>query len=595
MTETAVEDENQRSARTNAAQRWLQAFESAVNTDDRQLFQLFSSDGWWRDVLAFTWTIVTFTGKEGIEAGSRDALARWTLKPFRCDMAELRSELSTDYDVPTIQVWFNFKLGEGEGEGEGRGRGLLRLVASTADDETPTAWALLTALEDVGPHESPSSTKPDTRIFGGPNWFDRRERERSYIHRDPTVLIVGGGQAGLSVAARLKELEVDALIVDRHERIGDNWRKRYHALELHNETWANHLPLVPFPDFFPTYLSKDKLANWFESYVDTLELNYWPATTFRSGEFDPRAHRWLATLEGADGTLREIRPRHIVIATGVSGIPYLPDMRGLEEFAGDVLHSTSYTTGTGYAGKDVLVVGTGSSGHDIAQDLQAAGAKVTMLQRGSTSVVSLYPSVQMWSAAYHQDKDTAESDFLSLSAAYPLMVQSAKRLTKIANEYDKELIDGLHAAGFRTDVGEDATGWQMKYFRRGGGYYINVGCSELIVDGKVAVVQDDDIAGFESNGLRYIDGTWEHFDACILATGYLDQQAGVRAHFGEAVAEKVGRIWGYDENGETKNVWKPTPQASLWFAMGSLTACRIYSKFLARQIWAAEAGLLSDE
>jgi putative flavoprotein involved in K+ transport len=591
MVQTAAEADSEQSVMTEAAQRWLHAFESAVNTGDRPVSELFCSDGWWRDVLAFTWTIVTFTGTERIDAGSRDALARWTLKPFRCDLGELKCQFSADYDVPTIQVPFTFALGEGRG----RGRGLLRLLSSTADSEIPTAWALLTVLEDVGPSKPRASAKPDPRIFGGANWLDRRLHERSYVDHDPTVLIVGGGQAGLSLAARLKELEVDALIVDRHERIGNNWRKRYHALELHNETWANHLPLVPFPDFWPTYLSKDKLANWFESYVETLELNYWPATTFQSGEFDTSERRWSATLEGADGAPRKIRPRHVVIATGVSGIPHTPHMHGIEEFSGEVLHSVSYTTGNRYAGKDVLVIGTGSSGHDIAQDLQAAGANVTMMQRGSTSVVSLYPSVQMWSSIYQKDKDTDESDFLSLSSAYPLMVQSAKKLTKIANEYDKELIDGLNAVGFRTDVGEDATGWQMKYFRRGGGYYINVGCSELIADGKVRVVQYDDVAGFERNGLRYVDGSTEHFDACIFATGYLDQQAGVRAHFGDAIAEKVGSIWGFDDNGETKNVWKPTPQESLWFAMGSLTACRIYSKFLARQIWAVETGQLPDE
>ena len=592
MAEALTQAEIEQSVMINAAQRWLQTFESAVNTGDRPVSDLFSADGWWRDVLAFTWTIVTFTGRQHIDGGSHDALGRWTLRPFRCDVAQLRCEDSTAYDVPTIQVWFTFGLAEGKGVG----RGLLRLHSATADADVPTAWALLTVLEDIDSEKRHSaSTKPDARIFGGPNWLDRRERARSYVDHDPTVLIVGGGQAGLSVAARLKELAVDALIVDRHERIGDNWRKRYHALELHNETWANHLPVMPFPDFWPTYLSKDKLANWFESYVETLELNYWPAMTFLSGSFDASEHRWVARVQGVDGAPRELRPRHIVMATGVSGIPYRPRMRGLEEFAGEVLHSTAYTTGLQYKGKDVLVVGTGSSGHDIAQDLHAAGANVTMMQRGSTSVVSLYPSVQMWSAIYQKDKDTEESDFLSLSSAYPLMVQSAQKLTKIANEWDKDLIDGLHAAGFRTDVGEDATGWQMKYFRRGGGYYINVGCSELIVEGKISVVQYEDIAGFEENGLRYVDGSREHFDACVFATGYLEQQAGVRAHFGDAVAEKVGKIWGYDENGETKNVWKPTRQESLWFAMGSLTACRIYSKFLARQIWAAETGQLPEK
>ncbi len=590
---SALESETGTSTFTKAAERWLLAFESAVNgTRNGGISHLFSPDGWWRDVLAFTWTVVTFDGRERITAGSRAALARWTLKPFRCDTGTLRCLYSADYGVPTVEVWFTFRLGEGRG----RGRGVLRLLHSTADSETPTAWALLTVLEDIDRHEQQSSLdETNLRSFGGLNWLDRRIRDRSYDHYDPTVLIVGGGQAGLSLAARLKELEVDTLIVDRHERIGDNWRKRYHALTLHNETWANHLPRMPFPDFWPRFIPKDKLANWFESYVDNLELNCWPSTDFLSGEFDTRERRWLARIEGAEGSPRELRPRHIVIATGVSGIPHIPPMRGLEAFSGEVIHSASYTSGAQYVGKDVLVVGTGNSGHDIAQDLHAAGANVTMVQRGSTSVVSLEPSAQLWYSGYRRDKDTDESDMLGLSVAYPLMKRMAQKLTRLASEYDKELIESLHAVGFRTDVGDDGTGFQMKYFRRGGGYYINVGCSELIADGKVALVQYDDIDRFTRDGLRYIDGEVTHFDACIMATGYLDMQTSVRAQFGNVVAERVGRIWGFDENGEIRNVWKPTPQEALWFAMGPIPSCRVFSKFLALQIWAAETGLLPDK
>ena len=110
-----------------------------------------------------------------------------------------------------------------------------------------------------------------------------------YADRDPTVLVIGGGQSGLCIAARLKQLNVDTLIVDREERIGDNWRKRYHALTLHNQVQVNHLPYMLFPPNWPTYIPKDKLANWFEAYVDGMELNFWTQTEFEGGSYDETA------------------------------------------------------------------------------------------------------------------------------------------------------------------------------------------------------------------------------------------------------------------------------------------------------------------
>ena len=97
------------------------------------------------------------------------------------------------------------------------------------------------------------------------------------------MLVVGGGQAGLSIAARLTQLQVDTLIVDREARIGDNWRNRYHALVLHNQVHVNHLPYMHFPPTWPTYIPKDKLAAWFEAYVESMELNYWTGTEFEGG------------------------------------------------------------------------------------------------------------------------------------------------------------------------------------------------------------------------------------------------------------------------------------------------------------------------
>jgi putative flavoprotein involved in K+ transport len=156
-------------------------------------------------------------------------------------------------------------------------------------------------------------------------WTIQRKASGEYADRDPAVLVVGGGQAGLSIAARLTQLQVDTLIVDRWPRIGDNWRQRYHALVLHNQTHVNHLPYMPFPPTWPNYIPKDKIASWFEAYVESQELNYWTGTAFDGGSYDEANGRWTITLRRADGTTRQLCPRHVVMATGASGIPVVPD------------------------------------------------------------------------------------------------------------------------------------------------------------------------------------------------------------------------------------------------------------------------------
>src|SRR6202790_1668712 len=281
-----------------------------------------------------------------------------------------------------------------------RGDGILRLIPDAADGNRLKAWTLLTALDELkGFEEQQGISRPRgqsySRDFRGPNWLDLRKAAAQYADRDPDVLVVGGGQAGLSIAARCKQLQIDTLIVDREARIGDNWRNRYHALTLHNQVQVNHLPYMPFPPNWPVYIPKDKLANWFEAYVDAMELNYWTGTEFESGAYDETEGRWSVVLRRADGTTRELHPRHVVMATGVSGIPNLPNIPGLKNFAGTVLHSSQYGDGEALQDKRALVIGTGNSGHDIAQDLYSSGAKVTLVQRNSTLIPNIAPSAPL--------------------------------------------------------------------------------------------------------------------------------------------------------------------------------------------------------
>ena len=553
---------------------WLTRFAQALS-GAAPLAPLFVADSYWRDVVALTWDIRTFRGRERVAAELTDHAARARPRGFTLAEDRTAPRRVTRSGASAIEAFFVFETDVG------RGSGVVRLVDGKA-------WTLATTLDELkGYEEATGRARPTgaaySRDFRGPNWLDLRKASAAYTDRDPDVLVVGGGQAGLSIAARLKQLQIDTLIVDREARIGDNWRNRYHALTLHNQVQVNHLPYMPFPPNWPTYIPKDKLAGWFEAYVDSMELNFWTATEFAGGVYDATEGCWTVTLK-RDGKLRTMRPRHIVMATGVSGIANVPDIASLEEFSGTVLHASQYRDGEEWTGKRAIVIGTGNSGHDIAQDLASSGAQVTLVQRSPTLVVNIEPSAQLAYTLYDEGPSTEDCDLIVASTPFELVRQSHIGLTAKGREIDKPLLDGLTKRGFKLEFGEDGSGWQFKYLTRGGGYYFNVGCSDMIAEGQIALAQYDNIDAFVPEGARMRDGKTVAADLVVLATGYKGQEHLVRKLFGDAIAQRVGPIWGFDEGDELRNMFVATPQPGLWFIAGSLAQCRIYSRYLALQI-----------
>jgi cation diffusion facilitator CzcD-associated flavoprotein CzcO len=562
---------------------WLAAFGPALaEGDERRLRALFHDDSHWRDVLALTWRIDTVNGGDAIAVGLTQHARRARLSGLRLAPGRAAPRTVTRAGREVIEAIVAFETADG------RGDGVLRLTADA--DGAMKAWTLLTTLEEL--RLDRARGKAHARDFRGPNWLDLRRESVAYAGRDPTVLVVGGGQAGLSIAARLTDLGVDTLIVDRAARVGDNWRKRYHALTLHNQTHVNHLPFMPFPPNWPTYIPKDKLAGWFEAYVEALELNYWTGTDVEGGEYDGESGHWRVTVRRADGERRVLQPRHVVLATGVSGIPNIPHIPTLDDFRGTVLHSGQYQDGDDWAGKRALVIGTGNSGHDIAQDLYSGGAQVTLVQRCPTLIVNLEPSAQLPYALYSEGLSLEDCDLVATSMPVALAKESHRRFTRQAAEMDKPLLDGLQRVGFKLDFGEDGTGWQFKYLTRGGGYYFNVGCSDLVADGSIGLAQFADIECFVPEGARLRTGRMLPADLVVLATGWKGQEHLVAKLFGEDVADRVGPIWGFGDGEELRNMYVRTKQPGLYFIAGSLAQCRIYSKYLALQIKADETGLL---
>ena len=574
---------------------WLLLFEQAVSSASSDtLRELFHEDCHWRDLLAATWEVKTVSGLRNILA---------LIESFTPDTRPYGFQITQDHAAPravaragveVIEAIFCFETRVG------RCFGVIRLTPPTSNTDQLKAWSLLTKLEEIkGFEEQLDRNRPSgesySRDFKGPNWRDLRDIDVRYEERSPAVIVIGAGQAGLSIAARLRQLNVDTLVLEKNERVGDNWRNRYHTLTLHNQVQVNHLPYMPFPPTWPTYIPKDKLAGWFETYVEAMELNVWTATEVERGQYDPDKRRWSIETRSSDGRQRTLKPQHIVMATGASGIPNLPnDIQSLANFAGTTVHSEEYTHGTAWQGRKALVLGTGNSGHDIAQDLHANGAKVTMIQRSPTMVVNIEPSAQLPYALYDEGPSLEDCDLLVAATPLKVLRKTHQLVTEKAKELDKPLLDGLTKAGFALDYGTDNTGWQFKYLERGGGYYFNVGCSDLIANGQIRLIQYRDIDQFIASGVKLNHGEIIDADLLVTATGYKGQHHLVTRLFGQDVAARCGPIWGFDEeNQELRNMWMRTGQPGLWFIAGSLAQCRIFSKTLALQIKAINEGLLS--
>lgn len=567
--------------------QWLAQLDAALQSKNRRaVAALFAADGHWRDLVAFTWSI---TPAEGADTIAASLVANQTATQSRAfaiapSRTPPRRVQRAGYDV--IEAIFQFETEVG------RGFGVLRLLAN----DPAKALQFMTSLHELKGFEETIGNRCPTgeafsRNFGGTNWKEQREAIQAYTDREPAVLIVGGGQAGLALAATLGRIGVDTLVIDKLPRVGDCWRLRYHSLALHNDTKLNHLPYMPFPTSWPTYLPKDMLADWFEAYAWAMEINFWTSTELVRGSYDETAGLWNAVVRRADGTERTLHPRHVVFATGLVGTPHVPELPGLKEFKGNVLHTAEFTNGANWRGKKALVIGTGTSGHDVAQDLHANGCETTIVQRGKTMVLSIDPSAKLTYGVYN-GIPIEDGDLLASTNTKPMVKKTLQGITKRMLEIDKKTIDGLVARGFKFTDGEDGAGHQWMVRTRFGGYYLDGGCSQLIIDGEVGLLQYDQIERFVAGGAKLKNGSVRPADLIVLATGFLPQEVMVAKVFGEAMAKKIGPVWGFAEDGEMSNMWRQTPQRGLWFVGGGFNNCRQYSRYVALQIKGMEEGLV---
>jgi len=572
--------------------QWLTLFARALERRDLlAVGALFDEDSDWRDFLAFTWDLRTFEDKAQILGMLDSTLAQvqpsdWTVVP-------------TTPSDGSRGGWIRF------GTAQGRCAGYVRLRGGLCTTLLTTLQELKGHEERAGARRSPGTEygiSQDTR-----NWLERRQlhSRQMGVSQQPFVLIVGAGQAGLSLGARLKMLEVPTLIVDRSPRIGDPWRRRYKSLVLHDPVWYDHMPYLPFPETWPVFTPKDKLADWLESYAQIMELDVWNSTACKWASFDATRQRWRVGLE-KEGTSTIVDAAHLVIATGNSGKPRIPSYPGATSFTGQQYHSSQYPGGEELTGRRVVVVGSNNSAHDICADLWQHGAHVTMLQRSPTLVVKTQTLFELTleplysQAAAQAGMTTDMADLLAASMPLRRLADAQRPIYQEMARRDAAFYASLEAAGFMYDFGEDGSGLLVKYLRRAGGYYIDVGASQLIADGRIKLRSRVSVERIEPRRVVLSDGGNLAADVIIYATGFGSMDEFVAELISREVAEKVGRVWGYGSGtsgdpgpweGELRNMWKPTRQTGLWFHGGNLAQCRHYSRYLALQLKARLEGL----
>ena len=556
--------------------------------------ELFTDDCYWRDLLSFTWNIKTVEGKPAI----RDMLEQRLADVAPADWTVDAEEHAAHVDGIT-EGFFTFDTAAA------RGHGYIRL-------KDGLVWTLLTAMHELKGHEEPAG---DARPMGArhgaalgePTWAEEREAEQAElgVTTQPYVLIIGGGQGGIALGARLRQHGVPALIVEKNARPGDSWRKRYKSLCLHDPVWYDHLPYIKFPENWPVFSPKDKIGDWLEMYAKVMELNFWGAAEAKRASYDATTQTWAVEVE-RDGERISLQPKHLVLATGMSAKPNVPRFPGQDIFAGIQQHSSEHRGPDEMAGKKVAVVGSNNSAHDICAALAENGVDVTMIQRSSTHITKSDSLMKHALGPLYSEEavargiTTEKADLINASIPYGLAPAFQKPAFDTIRREDADFYQALEDAGFMLDFGADDSGLFMKYLRRASGYYIDVGASQLIIDGRIKLESGSQVKELTDNSVVLEDGREIPADAVIYATGYGSMNGWAAELISQDVADKVGKVWGLGSDtpkdpgpweGEQRNMWKPTQQDNLWFHGGNLAQSRHYSHYLALQLKARMAGL----
>ncbi|KAF7352016.1 hypothetical protein MVEN_01163800 [Mycena venus] len=574
------------------ASSWLAQFSSFLGSADAAgAATCFHGHGYLRDILVFTWKNRTLQGHAKIIAYLEGTVGAAAITAMKLDD---RAHLTPSF-MPmagSVVSGFTFETAVGPGQGY--------FFLNPAPTGEWKALSVFMTLVDIRGHEE---SGPEEGVYGGHtlSWEDVHRERRLKIEQDPYVLIIGGGQTGLNIAARFKQMNIPSIVIERDARVGDVWRKRYPTLTLHSVRAQHTMLYQPYPKNWPIFTSRDKLAQWLEQYADSEDLIVWTSSqVLPTPKYDPDTKRWTAVVHrnivDRNGSHITLHPAHIVVAAGTLGTPFYPPMKDPSRFKGTIMHTGNYQGGAPFAGKRVVVVGAGNSAADVCQDCVFHGAQsVTIVQRSSTCIMAGKNARKAQEQFWPEGVPTEIADFKVNAMPTLLVKQMMRSQEKAYWEADKETHEGLREAGFKLNMGPDGAGAYLLMFEKFGGFWLDVGCAALIRDGKVKVKQGVEPASYTEDSIVFTDGSAIETDVVIYATSYRSIRDDLRPLFTDAVIDQTSPLWGIDEEGELKGCYRSSGYPGLWFAAGNFAISRFFSKQLALEIKAIELGLYKEE
>ncbi|KAG1812549.1 putative dimethylaniline monooxygenase (N-oxide-forming) [Suillus subaureus] len=558
---------------------WLSALICDLSSPSFTLQNSFTNDSYWRDLLAFTPDFRTLHALPKIQQFFSVPVAVARPNRFRLLPGVRHRRVGPTRLFIQGIIQFHTVIAQCTGV----------FTLTQSEDSSWKAWSFVTMMDRL-------SGVIDR--FGVHTPLCRSAEWNSIM--DYTAVVVGAGQCGLSVAARLENLGISTLVLERSGAVGDSWRSRYESLETNTPKAFNHLPFVAFPEGCGKYIPCRDVADYLENYQRTLGLHVLTSAHISAASYDASSSTWTLSISVSGKIYITVTARHLIGATGIStvggALSFTPSIPGKNSFLGSIIHSSEYRSSSCVGAQKVIVVGGGCSAHDIAQDMANHGSQTMLVQRSPTAVVSRQTIDRMLTGYVGQDVPPTEiADrfyvALPLSTVRNFQYDSMEMYAHI----DQDLRENLSRNGYLLPGPED--NFLHRLSVRRGGYYIDRGCAKLITSGKITVKSGHEISHFSPTGMVFDDGSRVMADLVIFATGYSNTTIKQVAEglFGPQVADAVHDLGGWDSECELAGIWRPTGHDGLWFAEGDLFSARFYSQFLALQIMAREMGLVSPD
>ena len=499
----------------------------------------------WRDLLAFTETYHTFTGRDSVYTKLQRLRKQVNSSPWKCTgnptrQAGCGEKCSwTDIDVKYKVV----KNGV-----PGTGSGIVSVLQSP--DGVRRIWLFRTWLEAFDGHGHPDQA-PAAR--GTNDTISTTQND------DFDTIVIGGGQAGLSVAGRLHALGLRYLVLEKYADIGDVWHQRYSSLKWHTPKEYGNLPFGPMfkpedDELVPTHVIGDAHRAWAHKYgIYVRTGSSVDSATYNNGI-------WTVRAKGSAGAAT-FKARNLVLAIGSgTSSPVVPEWAAPEKikasgFTGKVVHSYYYRSCAELvsSGTRGIVVGTANTGHDIAEDMADAGMDTTMIQRGRTFV---FPREWLTAAEgrhYNRSTPNEVADREAFTMPMKITREIINYNVHAGIKAHPERFDALEAADFRLDRYGDV---YSNIFVRFGGHYIDSGASARIVKGEIKV-KSIPIVGLGPDGLIFENGDLLPADLIVLATGYEHNFRAIASKLvGNEVADQMDDYFGLDGEGEIRGYAK---------------------------------------